>query len=369
MEVLEKEKVLGTITGGIVHDINNVLTAILGYADILLNKPCVGCREEIEIIKRAARDGAAITGRVKDYLREGQSIKGIFDICDAVEAAYIITRPIWYNSLSLAGKRITFNYSKTASLYTYGNESELTEALVNMILNSVDAIEEEGTIYVDAARIGEQAVITIKDNGIGMTEEVKNRIFTPYYTTKKEKGTGLGLSTAFKTVNEMGGIIEVKSKAGEGTEFKITVPVFDKNREEKTEEKIKRIPQTYISNILVVDDQVEICSILSEMLSKILCSKIEICTRGREAVKLIEQNKYDLVVTDISMPDISGLEIIKHSKKLQPQTKIIAMTGWNGFLDRDEKNKPDGILSKPFTMEDLEGLINIIYEARDNLVV
>lgn len=367
METLEKEKVLGRITGGVVHDINNVLTAILGYTEILLKKPCENCRKEIEIIKKAAMDGAAITRRVKDYLKEGQSIRGIFDINEAVETAYMITRPIWYNSAQIKGKKIAFKYNKTATVYSYGNESELTEVLVNMILNSVDAIEKDGVIYIDVAREDKQAVISIKDNGIGMSEETKNKVFMQYFTTKKESGTGLGLSTAFKTISEMGGDIEVKSKPGEGSEFKVILPVINRIQEEKAE--VKRIQQTYVSNILIIDDQIEICSILSEMLSRILCGKIEICTRGRDALQLIENNNYDLILTDISMPDISGLEVIRNIKKWKPETKVIAMTGWDGFFNKGEKDIPDGILSKPFTMEELEELINTVYQDKNNLVV
>lgn len=368
MEALEKQKIINTITSGIVHDINNVLTTIVGYTDILLlNNSCSNCKEEIEIIRKVALDGAEIARRVKDFTKAKEDSKKVFDICDAVQTAIMITKPIWHNLAQIEGKNITFKYNKVFSVYTYGNESEFREALVNIIVNSVDAIEQKGVIQIDVSRDGQEAIIIIKDNGMGMTEETKNKIFDPFFTTKKENGSGLGLSNVIKTVNGMGGKIDVASKLYAGTEFKIIVPAVDEKAEEKKE--IKKIHKKIDLNILIIDDQIEICSVLTEMLARIIQGKTEICTRGKEAIKLLENNNYDIVITDIAMPDISGLEVIQYIKKVGLETKTIAMTGWNGFVEKDKNIKPDYILSKPFTMEDLEDVICKIYGSRDNLVV
>ncbi len=368
MEVLEKEKIMGLIARGAVHDINNVLTAIIGYTDILLfNKSCMDCRNEIEIIKKAALDGIQIARRIKDFSRSGEISREIFDICEAVEAARVITMPMWHNYAQTRGKNITLNYTRTEPIYVYGNESELREVLANMIINSIDAIEQNGQIQIDVLKHEEQAIIKIRDNGTGMTEEVKNNIFNPYFTTKRENGSGLGLSTAIKAIKEMGGNIEVESKFGEGTEFRIILPKLDVNQ--KKEKEIKKFNSKYELKVLVIDDQIEICSVLTEMLSRIISGKIDTCSRGKDALELIDKNNYDIVVTDISMPDISGLDIIENIRKSTPETKIIAMTGWNGFLNKNENIKPDGILSKPFTMEELEEIVDTIYKTGSNLVV
>jgi CheY-like chemotaxis protein len=368
MEALEKIKIISTLTSGIVHDINNVLTAIVGYTDIILsNESCVDCRKEIEIIKKIALDGAEIAKRVKNFVKTKEEGKKYFNIWESIETSILITKPLWYNQAQIQGKNITFKYTRGFPIFTYGNESEFREALVNMIFNAIDAIQESGFIKIDVHKNESQAIIIIKDSGSGMTEETINKIFTPLFTTKKENGSGLGLSTTYKTITEMGGKIEVQSIIDRGTEFKIILPVFDEKVETKTEN--KKLVSKYNQNILVIDDQFEICSVVKEMLSKIIDGKIETCTKGKDALNLIKNNNYGIVITDIGLPDISGIELIKYITKTKPGTKIIAMTGWNGFIDKEKENKPDYILLKPFTMEDLEAGISKVNEIRDNLVV
>lgn len=368
MEDLEKIKRISTLTSGIVHDINNVLTTIVGYTDILLSSDsCTNCRKEIEIIKKVAIDGAEIAKRVKNFVKTKEEGKKIFNICESIETSIIITKPLWYNQAQIQGKNIKFNYTSGLPIFTYGNESEFREALINMIFNAIDAIQENGIIQIDVNKNESQATISIKDSGSGMTEETKNKIFTPFFTTKKENGTGIGLSTTYKTITEMGGKIEVESIVDSGTEFKIILPIVDKEIEAKTE--YKRTTSKYSQSILIIDDQIEICSVVKEMLSKIVEGKIETCTKGKDALNLIKNNNYDIVITDIAMPDINGIELIKFIKKSKPGTQVIAMTGWTGFIDKEKENEPDYILSKPFTMEDLESGISKVYELRDNLVV
>lgn len=368
MEALEKLKIVSTLTSGIVHDINNVLTTIVGYTDILLsNDSCVDCRNEIEIIKKIALDGAEIAKRVKDFVKTKEDGKKIFDIWESIQTAIMITKPIWYNEAQINGKNIAFKYSCGVPIFTYGNESEFREALVNMIFNAIDAIPYSGFIQIDVRKEEKHAIISIKDSGSGMTEETKSKIFTPFFTTKKENGSGLGLSTTYKTITEMDGKIEVESIIDGGTEFKIVLPIVDEKIDEKTV--VKKTITKYKLNILIIDDQLEICSVVKEMLMRIIDGNIETCTKGKDALNLLEKNNYDIVITDIAMPDINGLQLIKYIKTLKSYTQIIAMTGWNGFIDKEKDNKPDYILSKPFTMEDLESGISRIYELRDNLVV
>lgn len=368
MEALEKLKIMSTLTSGIVHDINNVLTTIIGYTDILLaNDSCIDCKDQIEIIKKIAMDGAEIARRVKEFAKKNEDTKKVFNICETIQASIMITKPIWYNQAQMHGKKIAINNINEQPVFIYGNESEIREALVNMIFNSIDAIEKEGFIQIETKRDGSQAVIRIKDNGIGMTEDIKNKIFTPFFTTKKENGSGLGLSTSYKTIVEMGGKIEVDSTAGAGTEFKIVLPTAKEEIDEK-KETIIDFSRLNV-NIMIIDDQFEICSVVKEMLAKIIKGEIETCTKGKEALNLLKTNIYDIVFTDIAMPDVSGLELIKYIRTERPKTKVIAMTGWNGYIEKDNTDKPDFILSKPFTIEDLELAIGTIYENRSNLVV
>lgn len=368
MEAFEKLKIISTLTSGIVHDINNVLTTIIGYTDILLSKDsCIECRDEIEIIKRTALDGAEITKRIKDFAKTKESNKKIFNVCETLQTSIMITKPIWFNQAQISGKKITVNYNNSLPILLYGNESELREAFVNMILNSIDAIQNEGFIEIEAYKKENNAVIKIKDNGMGMAEDTKSKIFTPFFTTKEENGSGLGLSNSYSTITGMGGKIEVESNLNTGTEFIIILPAINEINSQQIEKdkSFLKISQ----KILIIDDQIEICSVVKEMLSKIVDGKIETSTRGKDALKLLEENNYDIVITDIAMPDINGIEIIKYIKTLKPGTKVIAMTGWNGFIEKDNSIKPDYILSKPFTMEDLESGISSMYEQRDNLVV
>lgn len=368
MESLEKLKIMGTLTSGVVHDINNVLTTIVGYTDILLSDDsCNNCRNEIETIKKIALDGAEVAKRIKEFVKTNDETKKVFNMSETIQTSIMITKPIWFNQAQIQGKKITIDYTNKLPIFIYGNESELREALINLILNSIDAISKNGLIQIKAYKIEDKGIITIRDNGSGMTDDVKSKIFTPFFTTKEESGSGLGLSNSYKAITEMGGQIEVESTLGIGSEFKIALPLIEEKKDEKSE--IKRKPGGFNSSILIIDDQLEICSVVKEMLGKIIDGKIETSTCGKDAINLIKENNYDIVITDIAMPDMNGLELINYIRGSKPGTKIIAMTGWNGFIDKENNSKPDYVLSKPFTMEDLELSISRIYEYRDNLVV
>jgi signal transduction histidine kinase len=202
---IEKLKTISILTSGVIHDLNNVLTTITGYVDIILSRDIdEKTKNEIMIVKKSAEDGAEITKRIKSYGTPDAGDKSIFDINDSIEYAVLITKPIWHNQERLTGRDIQVKFTRMEPLLVLGNEKELREAFVNMIINSIDAIKERGAIEIYLKKEDNRAVVNIIDNGHGIPESIKSKIFDPFFSTKKGRGSGLGLSLAYNTISSMG---------------------------------------------------------------------------------------------------------------------------------------------------------------------
>ncbi len=225
----EKLRALGDLASGVAHDFNNILAVILGRTQLLLRKvEDQDLLKWLKVIEELANDGARTVERMQKFTKmrrpgaetdfQELDVNGI--VRDVVE----ITRPRWKDEAELKGTRVEIETDLGNLSKPMGNASELKEVLTNMVLNSIEALPQGGKVIIKSRMRGNDVQISVKDNGIGMTEEVKKKVFEPFFTTKKDKRNGLGMSVAYGIITRHNGEITVDSQLGEGTTFIIRLP-------------------------------------------------------------------------------------------------------------------------------------------------
>jgi CheY-like chemotaxis protein/anti-sigma regulatory factor (Ser/Thr protein kinase) len=229
-----------------------------------------------------------------------------------------------------------------------GDAAELREGLLNIIFNAMDAMPDGGKITLKATQTKKWVTLAISDTGIGMPEDVRKKIFEPFFTTRIHKGTGLGLSVTYGIIQRHRGDIWVESNEGAGSTFKIKLPVCEgvvckKSAAGKTDI-VKSI------SILMVDDNPEVAGILSLTLKR-LGHKVVEANSGEAAINTFEVGNFDLVITDLGMPDMSGHEVAKIVKEIKPGTPVLVISGWGGQLNLDDMPEVDGVIAKPFSKD------------------
>lgn len=225
---------------GIIHDINNLLVSILGYAQYSLQIDDMNeIRKGLEVISRLALDGSCITKKVKsNFKRSFETQKDIYKFNYIVENCLDMVKHK-FKSLALSKtKNLELSVSLDSKNYIYANEYDLRHSINNIIQNGIEAMEDRGILTVRTYDEGDNIVLEISDTGCGIDERLMNHVFKPYFTTKGARGTGLGLSIAKKIFEEHGGKIYIDSKVGEGTKFTIYFPAikFDESVAEKKQE-------------------------------------------------------------------------------------------------------------------------------------
>ena len=231
-----------------------------------------------------------------------------------------------------------------------GDAAELREALLNIILNAMDAMPKGGKITVKSEHESSFVVLSISDTGIGIPKEIKKKLFDPFFTTKASKGSGLGLSVTYGIVNRHGGRIDVESTRGKGTTFHIRLPVANGVAEGTRPE--RKTPFIKPSTVLLIDDMPEVIEVLGLMLKQ-LGHRVTGVTSGKEALSAFKTGDYGLVITDLGMPNMSGRDVARAVKEIKPETPVVLITGWGLHLDREEMPEIDGVIEKPFSRDAL----------------
>lgn len=354
----KKLAALGQISSGVAHDFNNVLTGILGRAHLmkkLTTDPEL--LKNLEVIESAALDGAATVRRMQDFtrLRKDEEFEPI-DLKNLIEEVIALTRPNWKDSAIESGILIEPIVRLADNLNILGDPPDLRRAFMNILFNSVDAMPDGGVITINAQTRDGKIIVEIKDTGIGMTEETVERIYDPFFSTKGAKGTGLGMTEVYGVIKRHNGWIDIKSQVGNGTVITISLPTAEKVMEEFVlVEPTKAKP----SRILVIDDQEYVLEITEELLTR-LEHEVTANTSAEKALDQFKKGKYDIVITDLGMPEMSGWEVAKKIKKMDSTIPLILITGWSIDTDK-EKLKEKGVdftLKKPYTMEELENVIS-----------
>ena len=361
----EKLKSLGELAGGVAHDFNNILAAILGRAQLL--KMVVGStqgdeggkrsvnelKKGLDIIEKAAKDGAETVRRIQEFSRkrDDEAYFATVDINEAIDHAIEYTKVRWKDDAELKGIKINVQKELSPIAPVSGRAAELREVFTNLINNAIDAMPHGGTIRLETVNEGTHVSIKVKDTGIGIPGAIRERIFDPFFTTKGVKSTGLGLSVSYGIIKRHKGIILVDSAEGKGTLFTITIPFAE--GVVKSEAKVKPLKDTQKrAHILVVEDEVAVRNLLASILT-MGGHKVETAPDGTQGIRLFQEKKFDLVFTDLGMPGMSGWQVAREVKRIHGGIPVAIITGWNIELEEAEmrENGVDLIVQKPFEVD------------------
>ena len=364
---VERLRALGEMSGGVAHDFNNILGAILGRAQLLLERvKHSDVRDGIEIIEKAALDGAETVRRIQEFTRvrvDSSSFVSL-DINQVITDSIEFTRTHWKKESEAWGRSIDMQCDFGVVPTMMGDPSGLREVFTNLIINAVDAMPKGGVIRIATEVEGNTVVVRVQDSGIGMSMEVQKRTFDPFFTTKGTRGSGLGLSICYGIISRHKGEIVLDSKVGKGTTFTIRLPL---NLSGKEPESIREKEEPVVpARILVVDDDAMMRSVLTDILIQSGCHVDEVSS-GREGVELFSHDEYDMVLTDLGLDDMSGWDVAKKIKERSPDTPVVLITGWGMQLSEDENRTRgvDFVVSKPFKLEELRGVINSAMSLRE----
>ena len=331
-------KAIGTLAGGIAHDFNNLLMGIQGNVSLLQMSIDSDneLHENLKSIESCVESGANLTRQLLGYARGGKYLVKTTKLNDVVQ-----------KSSNLFGRtkkeiKIVGNYEKELWPVEV-DRNQIQQVLVNLYLNAWQAMETGGTIYHQTENVilddrvvkpfqikpGRYVKVSVKDSGSGIDAETQKRIFEPFFTTKgMGKGTGLGLASAFGIIQNHDGIIDFKSEPGKGTTFYICLPASDKPV--VVEEPISEMPQRGHETILVVDDEIYILKAFKSMLTKI-GYKIVTARSGNEALEILRKGRIpiDLVILDMIMPEMNGLETYERMKQFNKNIKVVLSSGYS----------------------------------------
>ena len=378
-QLLQTQKIqsIGTLAGGIAHDFNNILGIILAYSSLLDKSKLTPEKFSVSItaINQAVQRGAALVRQILTFARKTDILFEPMDISELI-----------YELLSMLGqtfpKTITFSESIEKSLpFIFADRTQIHQALLNLCINSRDAMPQGGSISITAGRQTKEQIVqkfpaareveyvclTVTDTGKGMDEATRQRVYDPFFTTKeKGKGTGLGLSVVYGIVQAHHGFIDVKSEIGIGTTFRLFFPVPILNEQTAAAQQlVKSYEVGGTETILFVEDE----ELLIQMVSFLLESKgyKVLCARdGLEAVNIFLSHKHEiaLVITDMGLPVMTGTDEFIKLKEIDPNVKVIFASG---FFEPDIKSElmadgGCGFIQKPYDPNDVLRMIRQILD-------
>ncbi|HLG93635.1 MAG TPA: response regulator [candidate division Zixibacteria bacterium] len=362
--LLESERLvaLKEMAGGMAHDFNNVLGAVIGRVQLLLAQPLDDrVARALRQIEASSQEAARTVARLQEFTRDRQEESPEpVDMVSVAREAIELTRPAWRDRIGSAGGPIELELDLKPTAPVLGNFSELVEVAANLITNAADALPNGGKIIVSTSQKEEEVFLSVRDNGTGMSPEVKSKIFFPFFTTKGKRGTGLGLSVAYGVITRHRGEIVVQSGEGKGSLFTLRFPASTPvpKKPEPAKSPVKKVGELAI---LVIDDDENIRNVLSEMLD-FLGHKVASAQDGTEAFGHLDRAGFDLVITDLGMPGISGWEVARRAKEKNAKTPVMLVSGWGAQIDpaRVREAGVDLVLNKPFHLDDVRRAISEI---------
>jgi nitrogen-specific signal transduction histidine kinase/CheY-like chemotaxis protein len=362
--VSERLNALGEMAAGVAHDFNNVLAGALGRAQLLLyrmeQQECDRdvIQSDLKVIERCALQGAETVRRIQAFTCIRQDMpRDSVDLNEIVGDAVEITRHKWKDECEAQGISITIGMDLGRVSNVAGSSRELAQAVSNLIFNAVEAMPAGGTLQLKTSQREETVLLEISDTGLGLDEQTKSRIFEPFFTTKA-KGNGLGLSIVYGIVTQHRGTISVESEKGAGTTFTIGLPLQqDKELHDVIHEQELLRPLQSLRILIVEDDKI-IQDLFKEFL-KACGHRVSVASSGEEALLLFKSDAFEMVITDLSIGDMSGLSLAKQLKDTNPDVRIILCSGW-ALQQREMELHEAGIdmaIQKPIKLVELVEVI------------
>jgi CheY-like chemotaxis protein len=361
---------IGTLAGGIAHDFNNILSPVSGYTELLLMDKQEDTTEKkyLEVILGCVKHAKELVNQILTFSRQKEHMLNRLNAPVAVQESMTLIRSSLPSTI-----RLNVCIDNTCG-YVMADSVQIHQVLLNLVTNAHDAMEDTGgTIDISLSKVkpgdavfsrmagkGNQWLcLSVKDTGPGIDPDIQDRIFDPYFSTKKEgKGSGIGLSIVEGIVQGHGGCILVESSREKGTCFKVYLPECTEQTANREPFPVNQPIQTGSERILLVDDDKKVAVMETHMLEKI-GYKVTCFTGSPNAIKAFKQTPhlFDLVVTDMTMPDLSGLQIAEQVYQVRPEVPVILCTGFGDTLHMhgQKKDVPNikGILKKPVAIKEL----------------
>jgi two-component system cell cycle sensor histidine kinase/response regulator CckA len=367
----QKMEAVGKLAGGVAHDFNNILTAIHGYSELLLERPECSepMRRDIEEVRKAAQRAGALTRQLLDFSRRQVLQSKVLDLNALLADLYNLLRRVIGEDVDL---RII---PGPALRLVKADPGQLEQVILNLAVNARDAMPHGGLLTIetrnddlDAAYVdlhpgvqpGRYVKLTVSDGGSGMDEETCSRLFEPFFTTKVGQGTGLGLSIVYGVVQQSGGHLRVESQLGAGTTFEIYLPQTEAAAAEEPEPPAAEPAAGGSETILLVEDELPVRDLVRTILERSGYSVLE-AGDGVAALTLAQTHpgSIDLLFTDMVMPGLSGPELLQLLEPHCPSMQVLYMSG---YADRIVPGKH--FLQKPFTKEALVRKVREVLEGR-----
>jgi len=377
----QKLEALGQLAAGVAHDFNNVLSIIDGYAR-LINQGSEekGQKQEVdysERIRQASSRGAALTKKMLTFSHHKVEQSNVEDMAKIILEQEELMAPLMNENTHLL-----ISTRSHENLHIECNTDDITQILMNLVINARDAMPGGGEILVQAYRVpadeisakvlknkaldaqiknSDFACLSVIDQGHGMTEEIIGKIFDPFYTTKEAgKGTGLGLSMVYGLVKNMGGYIDVRSEPEQGTAFYIYIPITSKALSRQPQGTPDRLETLSLKGyrVIVAEDEPDLLKLVSDMLETLDMTVFK-ASNGDEALLRQEEagGNIDLLLTDISMPGIDGIKLAELMRSLEPDIKILFMSGYPAHKENDAWPQEGKFMAKPVRMEVLARIV------------
>jgi two-component system cell cycle sensor histidine kinase/response regulator CckA len=372
----QKMEAVGRLSGGIAHDFNNLLGVIIGYSEDIELRVAEGdpLRKSAEEIRKAGQRAAALTHQLLAFSRQQVLQSRVLDLNILVSDMGEMLR-------RLIGSHIELSTSLDPGLgHVKADQSQMEQIIVNLVVNARDAMPEGGKLLIESANVyldetharslpflrpGPHVLLTVSDTGVGMDAETQVHIFEPFFTTKERgKGTGLGLATVYGVVKQSGGIVGVQSEPGKGSTFRIYLPRVAEQVAVPTPELSTSKPSMGTETVLVVDNEEALLELTSNLLAR-SGYKVLSARDGIEAIEMARSfdGTIHLLLTDITMPKMSGPALARHMTDLRPGIRILLMTGQADLeaTPRGNALRETEYLQKPFHRDAL------IHKVRETL--
>jgi len=363
----EKLRALGEMASGVAHDFNNLLASILGRAQLLMSRVQDPHQLQwLRVIERAALDGAQTVRRLQEFtrIRRDQPMVAV-DVTQMVRDALDITQSRWREEPASRGVTIDVRTELAAVPPILADAAELREALTNLILNAVDAMPDGGTLTLMTRASADRVDVAVADTGVGIPRDVRDKIFDPFFTTKGPQGTGLGLSMTYGIVSRHGGSVTLDSEEGRGSTFRLSFPsaaIVDPPAPAPP-----RVGPAPVRSLrcLVVDDEEAVRAVLADAVESAGHRAVAV-EGGAEAIERFRGEPFDVVLTDLAMPRVSGWQVARAVKQLAPAVPVILVTGFGVELTADERrvHGVDRVLVKPLQIQEiLDALAEVARQA------
>ena len=379
MQIAQSQKMqaVGQLAGGIAHDFNNMLTAIIGFSDFLLmnHRPTDPAFQDIMNIKQNANRAAGLVRQLLAFSRQQTLRPQVLQLGDVLSELSILLGRLLGENIELKLEPGRDLWSVKADLHQF------EQVIVNLAVNARDAMPDGGKLFIRTANIneatsrelgqkhippGEYVLIEVSDTGTGMSAEVMQKIFEPFFSTKEiGRGTGLGLSTVYGIVKQTGGFIFADSEEGSGTVMRVYLPRYIESAHEVEQAKIERRIEkpkdlTGHGTVLLVEDEDAVRSFAARALGQRGYNVLE-ATTGAEALEVFANHKgeVDLVVSDVIMPEMDGPTLMQTLRRERPDLKIIFISGYaeDAFRKHLAENEDFMFLQKPFDLKELAAAV------------